>query len=201
MPIYYVNTGSIDYLTISSSAIVSGSAVVSGSLVVTGSILVGFGGVRFPATQVSSSDFNTLDDYEEGYWTPALNSGTAWAAFSATRGTFTKIGSNVTVSFYIALSGTQAYTSSAHLRQLIITNLPFTASSVTNANYFSSVAITAAAASTSISTPALTNAGTTQIAFYRLTAAAANSLGTAYPQNGLGTGGVVQGSLNYRTDF
>ena len=33
-------------------------------------------GVAFPATQSASSDANTLDDYEEGTWTPKLSDGT-----------------------------------------------------------------------------------------------------------------------------
>ena len=32
-------------------------------------------GIAFPATQSASSDANTLDDYEEGSWTPALTDG------------------------------------------------------------------------------------------------------------------------------
>jgi hypothetical protein len=34
-------------------------------------------GITFPATQSASSDANTLDDYEEGTWTPAIDSETA----------------------------------------------------------------------------------------------------------------------------
>jgi hypothetical protein len=30
-------------------------------------------GISFPATQSASSDANTLDDYEEGTWTPTVN--------------------------------------------------------------------------------------------------------------------------------
>ena len=31
-------------------------------------------GITFPATQSASTDANTLDDYEEGTWTPTVNS-------------------------------------------------------------------------------------------------------------------------------
>jgi hypothetical protein len=34
-------------------------------------------GISFPATQSASSDANTLDDYEEGTWTPSVGWGTA----------------------------------------------------------------------------------------------------------------------------
>lgn len=34
-----------------------------------------FNGIKFPAVQVPSADPNTLDDYEEGFWTPIDASG------------------------------------------------------------------------------------------------------------------------------
>jgi hypothetical protein len=46
-------------------------------------------GVTFPATQSGSSNVNTLDDYEEGTWTPTLG-GTA--TYSVQIGDYTKIG-------------------------------------------------------------------------------------------------------------
>jgi hypothetical protein len=50
-------------------------------------------GVAFPATQVASADANTLDDYEEGTWTPGIafgGSSTGWVIVSA--GKYLKIG-------------------------------------------------------------------------------------------------------------
>jgi hypothetical protein len=46
-------------------------------------------GITFPATQSASSDANTLDDYEEGTWTPSLG-GTA--TYSICAGNYVKIG-------------------------------------------------------------------------------------------------------------
>ena len=76
-------------------------------------------GITFPATQSASSDANTLDDYEEGTWTPSLG-GTA--TYSEQTGTYTKIGRQVTVRYRIAVSsiGTGSTTT--------LTGLPFTAS-------------------------------------------------------------------------
>jgi hypothetical protein len=54
-------------------------------------------GITFPATQSASSDANTLDDYEEGTWTPTV-SGVTLASAS---GTYTKIGRQVFVAFDI----------------------------------------------------------------------------------------------------
>ena len=72
-------------------------------------------GITFPATQSASSDANTLDDYEEGTWTP--QAGSEIGAFTQT-GTFTgkyvKIGNRVWASFDCSLAsrtstGSQAY--------------------------------------------------------------------------------------------
>jgi hypothetical protein len=52
-------------------------------------------GITFPATQNASSNANTLDDYEEGTWTPTNISG--MTGFSAIDGTYTKIGRAVQV--------------------------------------------------------------------------------------------------------
>ena len=52
-------------------------------------------GITFPATQSASSDANTLDDYEEGTWTPSLG-GTA--TYTTQTATYTKIGRLVFVS-------------------------------------------------------------------------------------------------------
>ena len=64
------------------------------SLTVTGLVDIsatGAGQIKFPATQNASADANTLDDYEEGTWTPTDASG-AGLSFSAATGTYTKIG-------------------------------------------------------------------------------------------------------------
>ena len=61
-------------------------------------IEVGGGQIKFPATANPSADANTLDDYEEGTWTPTVknNSGTA-TGYSNAVGSYTKIGRKVTV--------------------------------------------------------------------------------------------------------
>jgi hypothetical protein len=75
-------------------------------------------GLTFPATQSASSDANTLDDYEEGTWTPTDASGASLSLTAA--GNYTKIGRLVTVRFSITYPTTSS-TSSA-----IIGGLPFT---------------------------------------------------------------------------
>jgi hypothetical protein len=77
-------------------------------------------GVRFPATQVASADANTLDDYEEGTWTPNQGNCTVVGTFSSA-GTYTKVGRLVTVN--IAVKGSTSITCAAG--GSVTTNLPF----------------------------------------------------------------------------
>jgi hypothetical protein len=59
-------------------------------------------GITFPATQSASSNANTLDDYEEGTWTPTLTSqaGTI-TSYSVAYATYVKIGRKVLAEFRI----------------------------------------------------------------------------------------------------
>jgi len=63
-------------------------------------------GIKFPATAVASADPNTLDDYEEGTWTPVFISGAG--AVSGTSpvysGTYTKIGRLVTINMQLSVN-------------------------------------------------------------------------------------------------
>lgn len=61
-------------------------------------------GIKFPASQNASPDANTLDDYEEGTWTPTVTSGTIAFVNSAR---YTKIGRVVTVIIDMVLGGTR----------------------------------------------------------------------------------------------
>lgn len=83
------------------------------------------GQVKFPATQNASSDANTLDDYEEGTWTPTDGSGAA-LSFSAVSAAYTKIGNMVWA------YGTVTYPATGSGASAILASLPFT---VANANY------------------------------------------------------------------
>jgi hypothetical protein len=78
-------------------------------------------GIMFPATQSASSNANTLDDYEEGTWTPVV-AGTTGGTYSNQAGRYTKIGRVVTCDFFLQLSNiTFASSSDA----FTITGLPF----------------------------------------------------------------------------
>jgi len=63
-------------------------------------------GIAFPATQSASTDANTLDDYEEGTWTPVVGGSTSTSgqSYLVQVGKYTKIGRQVTVTYQLALS-------------------------------------------------------------------------------------------------
>ena len=81
-------------------------------------------GISFPATQSASSDANTLDDYEEGTFTPnlAFGGGSSGMTYSIQTGSYIKIGRLVFVSINIQLTALGSSTGSS-----TITNLPFSA--------------------------------------------------------------------------
>lgn len=89
------------------------------------------GQIKFPATANPSADANTLDDYEEGTFTPALAFGGASTGitYSAQNGRYTKIGRIVFIDVGITLTDNGTATGSA-----TITGLPFTAAAG-GANY------------------------------------------------------------------
>ena len=98
----------------------SGGVQCANAISVGGATPAGTGaGITFPAAQSASSDANTLDDYEEGTWTPAV--GGTWTANPTNMsGTYTKIGRVV----YIRLlfqGGTKAGATNGYF-----TGLPFT---------------------------------------------------------------------------
>ena len=61
-------------------------------------------GVNFPDSQVASSDANTLDDYEEGTYTPVVSNGSSNYSASVQNGYYTKIGDQVFVQVNITSS-------------------------------------------------------------------------------------------------
>jgi hypothetical protein len=103
----------------------------TGALVLAGGTTTANGvGIAFPATQSASTNANTLDDYEEGTWTPALTSAAGTLATVANgTGYYTKIGRLVTITCrpQITLNGTG---SSA----LYLAGLPFASSPADNIN-------------------------------------------------------------------
>jgi hypothetical protein len=94
----------------------------------TGLMILAGPGIKFPATQVASADPNTLDDYEEGTWTPTVVGATTagTATYTTQIGNYVKIGKQVTVSFSVS------YTSGTGTGFLKVRGLPFTIDNTTN---------------------------------------------------------------------
>ena len=89
-------------------------------------------GIAFPANQSASSDVNTLDDYEEGTWTPTDGSG-AGRTFTNLLSTYTKVGRQVTVIGYFVVD------ISANASTFKVNGLPFsTTASSQNIGTFNS---------------------------------------------------------------
>jgi hypothetical protein len=81
-------------------------------------------GITFPATQSASSDANTLDDYEEGTWTPALDLSSGSATGGTFTGTYVKVGRQVTLTIYASVGTATSATFGG------FTGLPFTSENV-----------------------------------------------------------------------
>jgi hypothetical protein len=102
-------------------------------------------GITFPATQSASSDANTLDDYEEGTWTPTIKGSTTsgTGTYTLQIGSYVKIGSIVTVQANILI------TNHTGTGNILLSGLPFNAFSTTNnwgtinIGYVSDLALTA----------------------------------------------------------
>ena len=78
---------------------------VSGSLTLQSTSYLTSSGIKFPSTQVATTDANTLDDYEEGNWTPTISSSVNnYITGSFTHGSYVKIGKNVFIKGTIQLT-------------------------------------------------------------------------------------------------
>jgi hypothetical protein len=115
MPLTQVQGGMILPSTTLTTPIVATTMGVGGA-----TPAVSGAGITFPATQSASSNANTLDDYEEGTFTPVLSPASGSITAQSGAGFYTKIGRTVTVYVRVAIVtvGTASGTMS-------ITGLPF----------------------------------------------------------------------------
>ena len=103
-------TGTVTF----NSAITGAAATFSGIVAANG------GGIQFPATQVASAGANTLDDYEEGTFTPSFSSSGS-VTYATRTANYIKIGRLVQCTIALQLSAISSPTGA-----LTITGLPFT---------------------------------------------------------------------------
>jgi len=140
------------------------------------------GQIKFPATQNASSNANTLDDYEEGTWTPSIGGN---ATYSTQSGTYTKIGRLV----YIRVNLVINVIGTGSTQQ--VSGLPFQASTSGSPpvmfSFFSSLASNVVYLAGQIST------ASTSFSIQSLTAAGAATAANAIFQNAA----QVQGAGTY----
>jgi hypothetical protein len=125
------NLGGLDIRTASNYVVLSDgdgnpliSTANSQTVALKGAIPNSGTGITFPATQSASSNANTLDDYEEGTWSPSIGGSTT---YSYQDGYYTKCGNVVTVSGRMQIN---SQAGNANTYQ--ITNLPFTSKNTSN---------------------------------------------------------------------
>lgn len=122
-----------DGSTVTASAITSSGTLTGQGLVdISGASA---GQIKFPATQNASANANTLDDYEEGTWTPVLTLATPGdlnVVYSIQTGTYTKVGRLVAATFSVV---TSTYTFTTGSGNVQITGAPFTSLTLSNHNW------------------------------------------------------------------
>jgi hypothetical protein len=105
------------------------------------------GGVVFDAVAGNATS-NTLDDYEEGTWTPTIGIGTTatnsftGGSYSTQNGRYTKVGNMVTLWFHIRISNKGSQSGSVFMKGLPFTNNSDDSSSegsTVNINYWNSM--------------------------------------------------------------
>ena len=157
----------------------------TGALVFNGGTTTADGiGITFPATQSASSNANTLDDYEEGTWTPSIGGN---ATYTTQVGFYTKIGRQVTLIFNleILLLGTGSTTT--------ITGAPF-APAANMGNYHTGSVFWEAIASSQISVGIFIQQSTSDIYFYTRSTAGTSVVNASAI---IGSGTILRGTLTY----
>jgi hypothetical protein len=131
---YNGNFGGLDIRTASNYIVLSDGAGTplistnsSSSVALKGAVPQTGTGITFPATQSASTNANTLDDYEEGTWTPTVVAITGtFTTVGSCSGKYVKIGQTVSVTYTVNV--TTLGTGGAGFG---VTNLPFTVGSAT----------------------------------------------------------------------
>ncbi len=112
--------------TVATTLAVTGITTLSNQLNLAGASA---GQIVFPATQNPSTNANTLDDYEEGTWTPVIggSGGTSGQVYSFQVGKYVKVGKLVTAYFSISMTTKGTITTSVQIQ-----GLPFTTENTAN---------------------------------------------------------------------
>jgi hypothetical protein len=153
------------------------------------------GQIVFPATQNASSNANTLDDYEEGTFSPEIWVGSTQQSLSRVEGAYVKIGQLVLVQIATIISGAVSGSGAVEIR-----NLPFVVGSygpTNNARAAGSIGFTNGAI---MPTGVLTNQNTTRAAFFSGSpAGTSGAIGTDLQGAALPSDWNIHVSIVYRT--
>jgi len=162
-------TGNIASSQITSNPTFYGNVSVTGVIGVGGATPTSNGsGISFPATQSASSNANTLDDYEEGTFSPTVTGGTSGSAtYTTQNGIYVKVGGWVFVQ--IALD----FNKSTISGQLRISNLPFDSKS--GINYSTSCGYWSGWATSILTPTSFLGGNTSYFVLRKLTAASPNT--------------------------
>jgi hypothetical protein len=147
-------------------------------------------GITFPAAQSASSDANTLDDYEEGTWTPVYDTGFSAVTYSQRTGTYTKIGRFVQLNLYIsAVSATAS-------GNITITGLPFSTGAYTQNNYIGVVQVQTTSGTLAAGTVLMRITDSSSTLFFQTqsTAGVASMAGSQ-----LGASSIINATIQYFT--
>lgn len=148
------------------------------------------GGIQFNGDTALA---NSLNDYEEGTWTPSFSATGSTFSYTAQHGYYIKIGKFVSVWFRVGLN-TSGNTLAAS--GLSVVTLPFTPSSSTN-NFSNATANFGAMATSMIAVQPSTTAGSTSITFGKLTVAATALNNLLASDLSATAGSFLRGNISY----
>jgi hypothetical protein len=183
----YVPTGNVNINIGSTASLTLGNVTVS-------NLITANGGIKFPATQVASGDANTLDDYEEGTWTPTVvSTGGGTPTYNALNvGAYTKIGRQVNLQFVVFLDSKGTLNAGT----VSIGNLPFSRGSTASGSRFLIDFFWQTSGTNMIYVLGTTSVS--DIALFKITAATNDSTGAQLTVGDIGTAIVLlRGQITY----
>jgi hypothetical protein len=160
-----------------------------------GAVGIERGQIVFPATQVSSAGANTLDDYEEGSWTPTISGSvsTTGQSYTTQTGRYNKIGNIVTCWFTVILSAKGTITGDVQ-----IGGLPFTSENTAGLQGTLTIEYFENFATAYVHVGGLVQANTSAATIYALTAAGTSTVVIAAANIANNTG--IIGKIVYRAN-
>jgi hypothetical protein len=142
-------------------------------LLTAGALSLTLGQIAFPATQNASANANTLDDYEEGTWTPVIGGtgGESGQTYANQVGKYIKVGKLVHVQCYPTLTNKGTITTG-----VVIKGLPFVSEN-TSLQYAVAALFWQDIASAAVAMTGLVRPNTSQIELFYAGAATTNLVG------------------------